>query len=183
MLNLIPHPETFKSGTRVLYLVSRNKDTDVKSRGALKISHDVAQFDRKLAQLMAYAGPDQRVYASAEPRDIQKAIRSLKMAQLDADYDEDPTNFYRRLDARWASALMQPSHAMKGEKLWLIDCDSEAEVTQTRAALEEFYTQDYIYEYASKTGRHILIKPFNLSKCLSTFQNLIHKNALMLWGY
>lgn len=183
MLNLIPHPQSFKSGARVLHLVSRNKDTDVRERSGLAITHSVEQFDGKLEQFMSLARPGQRIYASAEPRDVAKAIRAFKMAQLDADYDADPTAFYRNIEARWASALMQPSHAVKGEKLWLIDCDTDAETTQARAALDEFYDQDFIYDYASKTGTHILIKPFNLTKCLQTFQNLIHKNALMLWAY
>lgn len=183
MLNVIQHPESFKEGARVLHLLSRNKDVGTKARTVLKVSHSVEQFDRRFDQLMSYAEPGQRIYCSAEPRDVSKAIRSFKIAQLDADYDQETERFYRSLESRWATALMKPANAVKDSKLWLIDCDTPKEYDMAKHELAVNYDRGAPYEYKSKSGNHIMVQPFNMTRCFSTFQKMVHKNALMLWAY
>jgi hypothetical protein len=39
------------------------------------------------------------------------------------------------------------------------------------------------YHYATKTGDHVLVQPFNMTQCSTEFQSLVKKNPLMLWGY
>jgi len=183
MLKIIEHPNVFKTGTRVLNLLSRNKDQANKRRTIIRTTHTPEQFDRQLKELLSIADEGQRLYASAEARDVEKAIRSFKLAQLDADYDPDPKKFYRSLESRWASALMKPTNGEKANRLWLLDCDNVDDYTSAARELDAHYDRDFRYEYETKSGRHILIKPFNATLSDAAFQNLIHKNPMMLWAY
>ena len=183
MLKIIEHPDSFKAGTRVLNLLSRNKDQANKRRTIIRTTHTSEQFDRQLKELIFIADEGQRLYASAEPRDVAKSIRSFKLAQLDADYDPDPTKFYQSLESRWASALMRPTNGEKANRLWLLDCDSADDYTHAARELDAHYDHEFRYEYETKSGRHILVKPFNSTLSDTAFQNLIHKNPLMLWAY
>jgi len=71
--------------------------------------HTDKQFAYTVDELVNISRPDERLYCSAGPRDVSKAIRRFKELQLAADYDADTLDFYKRLNSVWASALMKPS--------------------------------------------------------------------------
>ncbi len=130
---------------------------------------------------------NERIYVSAGERDLKKAIRVFKERQLANDYDPKPELFYKKLNTRWCSCLMQTQCQL--EKVWLFDCDSDDDAAAVEADLAEHYTNPITpYRYPSKSGHHIVVGPFNKTKQNKTKLNpgvkaLLHDNALMLWGY
>ncbi len=181
-MKVIDHPVRFKYGTRVLFLKGRNKDGCTDQRTLMRISHDAGQFEHRLAELQEVSRPAERIYASAGPRAVSAAMRVFKERQLAADYDEDPEAFYRSIETRWASCLMAP-RAQDG-KVWLFDCDEPNDTERVEAELAKQYDRDVQpYRYATKSGAHIVVAPFNKSLLSDDVRALIHDNPLMLWGY
>lgn len=182
-MKLIEHPAHFKTGTRVLFLKGRYKDGIEKQRMIGRVTHSVEHFNQDLAELAAMAEPGERIYGSAGERDMPKAIREFKRRQLDADYDGDPELFYRAINARWIAALMAPTSQMG--KLWLFDCDTVEESTNAMIEIVELVgaQTQFPYVYNSKSGQHIIARPFDRSKLSDGVRRLIHENPIMLWGY
>ena len=175
---IIDHPESFTEGVRVLSLVSRNKDK-ADAPNLSKVSYSSKEFFTILEEFKKKAVVGQRIYASLEQRDTDKAIREFKRRQLDADYDQDPLTFYKRLRNTWESCLMKPNTAK--DKLWLIDCDSKKELRLAMDMLYECYDRGMRpYYYNTKTGVHIIVQPFNAKH---EGKELIMKNPVMLWGF
>ena len=181
-MKVIDHPARFRDGTRVLFLKARNKDGCTAQRTIMRTSHAPEQFDRRLEELEAAARPGERIYASAGSRSVLSAMRVFKERQLAADYDADPTDFYRSIEARWTSCLMAPR--AQDDKVWLFDCDDPSDAEHVVAALDEHYDRDIEpYRYATKSGVHIVVAPFNKARLSDDVRALIHDNPLMLWGY
>jgi len=187
MTTVLEHPQSFKEGVRVLHLLSRNKDEAERAPTILRVSNNVEEFDRQLESLLKRKGDNQRLYVSAEPRDLVKAVRSFRLAQLNSEYDQDPLRFYTHLENRWTTALMQKSNAVKDEKLWLVDCDTEEEYQAWKHFEDAQYNKyDHVkppYEYATKNGRHVMITPCHVKHEWHVMSGLVHKNPLMLWAY
>ena len=180
-MKVIEHPQSFKEGTRVMMLKGRHKDGLTDERCILRVSHDATEFDRKMKDLVFSAQPGERIYASAGARNVAAAVRLFKQRQLDADYDEDCLAFYRSLNSRWCSCLSSPQ--AQQEKFWLFDCDAPSDEARV---LVEYYEAVFIgshYAYASKSGRHVVVKPFDKSKLRAGTRALLHENAIMLWGF
>ena len=177
-MHIIEHPDRFKEGIRILHLVGRRKDTNQNKVHALEISRSTAEFDKKLDLLWTRAGiGNLRIYASTSQRDILKAMRLFQIRQLAAQFDQHPEHFYSNLEARWISCLANPKSELKKDKLWLFDCDTDDEYNWNMGSLGDMEK----YTYETKSGRHILVKPFNTSKYSEGLE--IHKNSLMLWAY
>lgn len=165
-LELIP-PE-FKTGIRVLVAVGRKKDgAEHKSdkQSVRLVSRDADDFDRQAKKLIDIVENDEslsRVYATVNPRNIEKAIREFKFNQLEADfYDGDSRReFYFDVKSRWISCLAKPTS--RADSQFLLDCDSPEE---TKRALE-FINRGgsgikIIWSYPTKNGTHIICTPFN----------------------
>ncbi len=181
-MRLIEHPERYKVGTRVLFLKSRHKDGITDERHLTRVTHSVNAFDAALGELAALSADGERIYGSAGARDLSKAVRLFKERQLAADYDADPGAFYRNLEDRWASALMAPTSQL--DKLWLFDCDAPDEAAVVMADLARIGIRgEALYQYASKTGTHMIVEPFDRSLISQLAAARIHANPLMLWGY
>lgn len=178
-MKLLDHPEEYMSGTRVLFLRSRNKDGLKNHKTMTVISKDENDFQESLMLLTREARDGQRIYASASSRDLQRASRNFKEAILDNDYNLDPTSFYGALFTRWVSALMQVN--AQEDKRWIFDCDAVDEASATRAALLLQGVPFYVYQ--TKNGSHYVTKPFNYSLLPDGVKALRHTNPLMLWGY
>lgn len=178
---LLDHPNHFRDGVRVLFLKSRNKDNPVRNITLIRITNNVDQFDRALNELNDLSLTGERIYASASPRDLAKAVRYFKEAQLAADYDQNPLAFYANLEARWASALMQPNCQIRQQKFWLFDCDTEEELDAVNQTLTNVITDLDQYVYHTKSGVHVLCRPFNTKLCSQLSSNCLKQNALMLW--
>ncbi len=181
-MNLIDHPKNYKDGTRVLMLSGRHKDGISDQRKVLRVSHSPGEFDMWLSELVGMARESERVYACAGARDLEKSIRVFKERQLANDYDSDPSKFYRKLNTRWCSCLMQPT--CQKEKTWLFDCDGADDFEIVQSELCEHYTNSRsTYDYQTKSGKHVVVGPFNKSKLSDHARSLLNENALLLWGY
>ncbi len=183
----IMHPEHFKTGTRVLLLKGRYKDGIVNERTISLVTSDIGHFNRTLRHLQEAAEPGERIYGTAGERDVPRAIRLFKERQLDANYDDDPTRFYERLNDRWVSCLMNPASQKK--KLWLFDCDDEEQEIVVRGEISQFYIAGAFgkkmvpHIYSSKNGTHIVVSPFDRSNLSTVALKALHDNAIMLWAY
>lgn len=183
MLTRLQHPEEFKTGLRILIRMTRNKDGGKGNvdRHALKyITRSPEEFDRKLNEMLLTADDNERVYSTVDERDVNKSIRIFKHRQLDAEYDEDPTDFYRDFSNRWLSCLQSPQ-ARKGS-LFLWDCDERQDFNDL---MHNLLPLDVILHwYETKNGHHIITKPFEYPKKVpERYHKLLHKNALILWAY
>ena len=180
--HVIAHPERFMDGTRVVMLKSRHKDGIADERTILRVSHGVGRFMRQINYLLEIMQPNERIYASAGARDLKKAVRIFKERQLEADYAGDPEDFYRHIDARWASCLMAPN--AQAEKYWLFDCDTDADAAIARAEyLANGRATVDPYSYRSKNGEHIVVSPFDRSRLSAPVQAMLHDNATILWAF
>lgn len=181
-MRVIEHADTYRSGARVLFLKGRHKDGLTKQRTIVRITHSIEQFNRALDNLVASIVDGERVYGSVSARCMSKAIREFKRRQLDADYDEDPERFYRTINDRWASSLMQKTSQL--DKLWMFDCDTAEEAVAAERELAEHYDRPMApYRYNSKSGVHIILQPFDKSKLTDGTRALIHDNPIMLWAH
>jgi hypothetical protein len=181
---LIDHPDEFRTGSRVLMLTARHKDGHEHERKIMRVSHDADQYKRRLEFLMEIARPGERIYASAAARDIAKAMRVFREHQLASEFDSDPTDFYRRLDDRWVSALM--STRSVASKRWIFDADTteQLEAITNEVATRKFPPGTEPYSYFTKSGgMHIVTHPFDRSKLSATVQKTLHADSMLLVAY
>lgn len=185
----ISHPHQFKTGTRLIMRVWRNKEgAEGKRAGQTMISSDSTSWDEATKELLAECIPGERVYASAERRNVERAIRIFKERQLVADYDDPEVRhaFYNDCKTRWLSCLGAPRAS--DETLFLFDCDTpedhETLLREMKAAPSEFVGPDkVIHTYETKNGVHVVTKPFNPGLLSIPMRNILQKNALILVGW
>lgn len=188
----IDHPASFKEGIRVLLLMLRAKDggSAKTDRRATKkvITTSVEEFDAALSELRALHQPNQRIYSTIDPRDLQKAIRSFQFRMLEAQWfdEENRNNFYLDLENRWISCLKDPKSG-RGH-LFLFDLDEDSadfesvyeEITNRKQGL---FTPVVVDDYKTRNGRHLITMPFNPALVSNAARDCKHSNALMLWSY
>lgn len=174
---LLTHSSSFQTGSRVLFLKGRYKDGIVKQRTVTRITHDIGAHDLALRELSAMAAPNERIYGSAEERDLRAAARHFKMQMVEAEFGGDPL-FWEKLERRWESALMQPTSRI-GAKLWLFDCDN-GEAPEIMRLLPEGTAS---YHYATKNGEHLITHGFDKRVLPPHLEKIRSDNPLMLWGY
>lgn len=182
-MELIFHEDKWKTGTRALMLKGRHKDGLVTERRYQRVTHDVDQFNEALEELADMSWDNERVYATAVPRALPKAMRLFKERLLANDYEAKPEAFFERLDDRWVSCLMNPRAQVHEAKVWLFDCDTDEEFYAVNDGLRNHYDRATPYTYESKSGYHVVVQPFNRSPLGNELQPLLHDNPLMLWGY
>jgi len=181
-MHLIEHAYGFRQGTRVLFLKARWKDGVEEQRSIARITHDEDQHRAAVIELAAMARPGERIYGSVNARDVGKAAKYLKLAMIENDYaGGDQLEFYRRLSARWESALMQPSS--RADKAWLWDCDEPGQYEAISAAFFEAMPQYSPYRYETVNGLHLITQPFDMRKVPPELHKLRDDNAMMLWGF
>ena len=181
-MHVLTHPDHYKTSARLLVLRARNKDGAGELRTISRASFSPAEFDQQLGELVQLMRTGERIYASTGARDVPKAIRLFKERQLAAGYDADSEAFYRAIQSRWLSCLMDPK--CQAEKIWLFDCDSAddaARVSHELTGLEDLPMPPY--KYATKSGTHFVVPAFDKSKLTDHTRALIHDNALMLWAF
>lgn len=182
-------PLKFRQGVRLIMLIQRGKEGGKVTGGdrvaERRISRDEIDFGRIYQQLEKQKAdhPEEayRIYSSVNPRNIEKAIREFKFAQLEADYydSESRNGFYFDVKNRWISALMKPSSRIG--TLFLIDIDEASSVS---AAIEacHFHGIKIIYSYETKNGSHLVTEPFN-PNIWDKAHGEIKKDALILLDY
>jgi hypothetical protein len=175
----ILHPSRFRCGTRILMLVGRNKDGVEKQRVINRVSHSSIDFNKLWTELSLISKPGERIYASVNARNVKKASRIFKIKQLDSEYDQDPLEFYRKLEARWISSLMNVT--AREDKYLLFDCDTaEDKVAVEKEVLP--LVKDY-YSYKTVNGLHYIVEPFNRSKLTESAKKILKENAFLLLSY
>lgn len=178
----IKHPVDYTEGVRVILLASRTKDGAEKVRRITRISHSSSQFTSIIDDFKKIKKEHDRIYASLVPRNILKAARDFKHKLIDADYQGDPETFYKNISNHWVSSLMIDTSISKEDKLWMFDCDSEEIYLETKTQLLQ-YDAPIHYEYRTKNGFHVIVKPFDRSKLTFAVRENLHDNALILWSY
>lgn len=163
----------------MLILRARHKDGADGLRTLSRASFNDVEFDQHLNDLVAVMRPNERIYASAGARDVPKAIRLFKERQLAADYDTDGAAFYRDIEGRWLSCLMDTK--AQAEKIWLFDCDSAGDAERAGQELAGLALSPY--QYPTKSGAHFVLPAFDRSRLTEHTRDLLHDNALMLWAY
>jgi hypothetical protein len=169
----------FTSGTRVLLLKGRHKDGNHDQRQITRVTHDEEQWHRHFDELVDMSVSGERIYGTASERCIKKAARLFQERQLAASYDDDPMLFYRHLHARWASCLMKPTS--QKDKVWMFDCDDAYELKAVRKDIKRLGLE--AFEYGSKSGIHIVVKPFNRTLLLDQSRKVLQENPLLLLAY
>lgn len=181
-MKVIDHPMSFSDGTRVLLLKGRHKDGLADQRCIMRVSHSQEEFSRRLGELSAAWREGERIYVTAGRRSVQAASRIFRERQLASEYDADPMAFYRSIHNRWVSSLMDPK--AQEQKLWLFDCDSQADIDAAWGALAKHHDpQAMQYGYPTKNGLHIVCTPFDRSNLPEHVAKLLHINPIMLWGF
>lgn len=181
-MTILNHNLEFTDGYRVLMLANRNKDGVGNSKPVLRVSSGVESFEVHFFELEKLANENSRIYATAVPRDLAKASRLFKFAQLEAEYAANPMDFYAHLNARWCSALMNEKSAVKDRKLWMFDCDTDEDYENVCHNLINIKVSIYV-AHPTKSGYHIYTKPFDRSLLNMNVSSLLHTNPMMLWRY
>jgi len=158
----------FTEGVNVLMLLHRKKDggdtAEHRRRLAWYVTKDTNGYVSALTKLMilkdGHPKGDYRIYASANPRNVAKATRTLEERLLALHYDDGEcrTNYQERLDKKWISCLMKDSNRDRSYFIWDID---ENEGENNGEALRALADWDIIYQYKTKNGWHIITKPGN----------------------
>lgn len=160
----------FTDGTRYLALLHRSKDggprDEYHRRGGFYITHSKQEYHDAVARLLtlqAVAEKPYRLYASVNARDIVKAEHAFKMAMLTCDFDagENKEFFWRRLDSKWAGALMQPGSRARNESFFLLDVDGEGDATAPVLKWLGHRDIPVVKQYKTPNGWHIVTPPFN----------------------
>lgn len=171
------HPSKFKDGTRVLMLVSRIKDAGENKTHDQFVTYSKEEFEEKIILLRKKRLLDQRIYATASSLDQAKAVRKFREAQLQSEYEQDTTRFYRNLYTKWVSSLMKS----EDEKHWLFDCDNRMQTLTVRNDLTRLGIG--FHTYLTKNGRHYITRPFNPTSLRMDSKECLMKNPLILWSY
>lgn len=178
-MTVIDHTHDFKSGMRVMLLKGRNKDGADNKRVITKVTQSEEHWDRTFADLLEQQREGERIYCTAGARNIERAARRFREIQLASEYDPDPMQFYRTLQARWASCLMQPTSQL--EKFWLFDVDTDEDLREVQAAIEVMKLEPY--SYPTKNGQHFIVRPFNRALISDAANRILNDNALGLMAY
>lgn len=180
---VIQHPDSFKTGYRILMRTVRSKDGGIHNKpdrhAHVVISNGKDDFENKFADLLKDCTDVERIYSSVDERDFQTGIRIFKQRQLDADYfDLDSRySFYIDIKNRFVSSLHNPT-ARVGT-LFMVDVDDEK--NELAGIMNQIKRQkiEIVHQYATKNGLHLILKPFNPK--LVSFTVL--KNHMLLLAY
>lgn len=180
--------EYFTTGYRALFLIHRNKEGGGTNNTKVKkiIVNGTKEYQKALEELMVelYEAKKTdipyRIYASINPRDMDKAIRLFKYEQLDADYLScaDSYKFYLDIKNRFLGCLMQPKSKDGSEFLFDIDTDDNSGFL--KALPEEV---EVVKMYKTKNGWHAITKPFNHTKMVMPQDVSLQTDGLLLLKY
>ena len=165
--------EQFTTGTRYISLLHRSKDgghnKEYHRRGGFFITHSPEEYLDALVRLLTLqtvASKPYRLYASVNPRSIEKGEKQFKMDMLEADFasKENKDFFYSRLQSRWASSLMKPGS--RTQSLFMFDLDNPEGLADPVAPLLIWLSKradkvQIIKQYKTPNGYHVITTPFN----------------------
>lgn len=123
-----------------------------------------------------------RIYATANSRNLKKAIQLFKHDIVDMDVQPDNvvSDFYSAIKSRFASCLMRPSS--RSSSNFVFDIDDPMTLDEALKIFEDSgFTDKIIKQYSTKNGWHIVTEPFNYNKL--TTQIPFHRDGLLLLKY
>jgi len=165
----------FSDGIRVVLT------TDRKGNEKFFISRHSQEFEQYVKGEYKNLKDGFRIYSSLNKRNLEKAIRLFKEKQLKADYIEQLRNpFYTRIERYFVSSLMIPSS--RDEKQYLIDLDDLGIENEIKTILQN-NSVEIIFEYNTITGKHIIVKPFDVRLIKTSDKVQLHKDGMILLGW
>jgi hypothetical protein len=161
-LNMLP--DSFKEGVRGILLLFRNKDGETgnaQRKCIKKISRNKEEWTKivfEFNELQQNSHQRYRIYSSVNARNLDKAVHEFKLRAIGVDYGsvEERDWFYVDIQNRFFSCLMNPN--CRTESNFLIDCDTDEEYEK---AIERIPNELVLCDYATRSGRHIITRPFN----------------------
>lgn len=179
--------DDFTDGMRMLLLLQRKKDgghnNEEQRIFESYVTKSKEDFKQKLFNLLLIKSTQKyptRIYLSACERDVKKIIRNIEYELLDLHYAD-----VERREASHMKILRAPRHfIMKpenaAEKLFMIDVDDKDGEDMMGGALREMESLgvEEIIRYRTKSGWHIVVKPFN--PALWTHKSEIKKDPMLL---
>lgn len=184
--NLMLDFDEFTTGTRFLKLLHRNKEggptSESKRRGGFAISHSPEEYYDALVRLLTLktvSSKPYRLYASVNARDLLKAEHQFKIEMIEAEFAGGETReyFWKNGDSKWAGALMKPR--ARASSYFLLDIDGGEETLAPVLKWLGEQGMDYVKQYQTPGGYHIITKPFNPNDF--KFEGVeIKKDALLL---
>lgn len=178
----------YTSGFRVILLLHRKKDGfdgAYPQRDARKrVVHGHGDYVNALCELLDlyYKSENElRIYASCNPRDMAKAVRTFKGLQLDNDYSDwlNFCGFYTDINNRFISSLMKETS--KADSRFIIDVDDVSVMDSVDKLIAELDITVYD-KFKTKNGWHVVVAPFNLS-LWSLEGTEVKKDPLLLLKY
>lgn len=178
----------FHEGYRGLLLLHRKKDgfdgaypqRDCKKR-IVSSKEEYINCLCEFLDLKYKSEHELRIYASLNPRSMDKAIRLFKHDQLDADYYDTASrdSFYTDISNRMFSNFM--CYQARAGTLFIIDVDDNSIMGDVDKKIAELELTVYT-KYATKNGWHIVVAPFN-PELWSMDKTDIKKDPLILLKY
>lgn len=183
--------EGFTNGVRVMFLIQRHRDGGHTNNSKLRmyITRDRDEWMIAIAKMLQerdeYPEIPLRIYQTLNPRNVKKAIRTLKELQLANDYadDESMENFYIDIKNRWVSALMKPCNKAAANFLIDIDTTDEATLYRVNGSLVALGLSGPIITYQTKNGWHYITPPFNPNLFPAMDKVEVKKDAMMLLDF
>jgi hypothetical protein len=154
---LIKHPKSFSEGIRVIFKVSRRKDT-ARTNNQNKhvyISHNTDEYNSITSDLIISLEPGERIYSSVCRVDLQKAIKKFNLLKVQRDYGgyTDKEEFYLNISKYWKRCLGKSQR----RDLFLFDIDDIQTVESVRKELGD----RILHGYETKNGHHFITRAFN----------------------
>jgi hypothetical protein len=183
---LIAHPNEYKNGLRVVFLVKRNKDAggepiQAVDRRTVFVTNNAAEHDKLTTYLYANMKEGTRIYSSLDERRFDKAILEFKKMQLAADESEVQQRvFYDSTTRAWHRSLMQAR--TRKTKLFLFDADTGADAEYIAHYLS-YYSVPVRHSYDTKNGKHFVTDPFNVGVMPKAAADMAQRNAMLLWAW
>lgn len=154
-------------------LIERKKD-GVKTSGANNSARRIAsyfieskaQWEKLKPRIkdIADSRPGVRVYINPNKKKASKCLLQLNMDLAERLQHKAFTGISKLQDT--AVAKTKPS---RNGEVWIIDLDSDDEFWDRRDELKEMIKEHTIVVLPSKSGEHVLTKPFNQEKFLLDF--------------
>lgn len=178
--------DQIKAGVHVQLLINRgiNNANSCSKRWIRKlISTSNEEYDANCKELIdiqnEMKNPDIRLYASLNPRNMDKAILMFKHRQLDVN-DNKKVAFYKKINDSFVSCLMSPE--CKERKYYLVDLDTESNIA--RELVEDLIATQgedlIIFSYETPNGFHYVMKRFNVKILDGIFACEVKKDGLIL---
>lgn len=147
-------------------IIERKKD-GVKTSGANNSSRRVAsyfieskaQWDKMKPRIkdLADSRPGVRVYINPNKKKASRCLKQLNLDLAERNIHDAYTGISKILD----TAIAKTTPNKKGGSVWILDIDPDDSFWDRKEEIEDLLKNDTIVILPSKSGEHILTRPFN----------------------